>query len=147
MTNDDALYVQWVPALAADEAYRAGAEAIIGTAILPDTWPVHGEVFLDYDLQWFEEEEWFYSSPSEWDHAEALQLGEEDPSRAWVLTDRDVWHRNPFYCGPAVPHPEWNDGQWIEEEELLRFQAELASESLADDMEPLYGDLNDDLPF
>lgn len=26
--------------------------------------------------------------------------------RAWILSDYDVWVRNPRYAGPAVPHPE-----------------------------------------
>jgi len=46
------------------------------------------------------------SSDLEWDNAEAMQIGEENPERAWVLTDRDVWHPNPYYKGPPVPHPE-----------------------------------------
>ncbi len=46
------------------------------------------------------------STESEWDRADARQRGEENPEAAWVLSDRDVWHRNPFYRGPAVPHPE-----------------------------------------
>jgi hypothetical protein len=46
------------------------------------------------------------SSQSEWDSADARQRGEENPDAAWVLTDRDVWHRNPFYTDPPVPHPE-----------------------------------------
>ncbi len=36
----------------------------------------------------------------------ALNFGAENPERAWVLTDFDVWMSNPFYQGPAVPHPE-----------------------------------------
>jgi len=48
------------------------------------------------------------SSALEWDRAEAYQLGEENPDRPWVLTDRDIWHPNPFYKGPPVPHPEDN---------------------------------------
>ena len=40
------------------------------------------------------------------DREEAWVLGQMDPDRAWVLTDRDVWHRNPFYQGPPVGHPE-----------------------------------------
>lgn len=47
-----------------------------------------------------------YSTDSEWDRAEAWELGADNPTRAWVLTDRDVWHPNPFYKGPPVPHPE-----------------------------------------
>ena len=46
------------------------------------------------------------STQSEWDTADAYQRGEENPEAPWVLTDRDVWHRNPFYTGPPAPHPE-----------------------------------------
>lgn len=47
-----------------------------------------------------------YTSEAEWDRAEAREQGAERPDLAWVCTSRDVWHRNPFYTGPAVPHPE-----------------------------------------
>lgn len=50
-----------------------------------------------------------YSTDTEWDRAEAYQLGGDNPNRAWVLTDRDVWHKNPFYKGPPVPHPELDE--------------------------------------
>lgn len=43
------------------------------------------------------------------DREEALERSRIAPEQAWVLTDRDVWHPNPFYCGPHVPHPE-DDG-------------------------------------
>lgn len=33
-------------------------------------------------------------------------VGHDNPDRAWILSDRDVWYRNPFYRGRAVPHPE-----------------------------------------
>lgn len=36
----------------------------------------------------------------------AAVVGAEEPNRAWILTDYDVWVRNPHYHGPAVPHPE-----------------------------------------
>lgn len=55
-----------------------------------------------------------YSTDSEWDRAEAWELGADSPNRAWVLTDRDVWHANPFYKGPPVPHPEDYDGHEAE---------------------------------
>ena len=29
--------------------------------------------------------------------------------RAWILSDRDTWERNPRYDGPPVPHPEDGD--------------------------------------
>ncbi len=36
----------------------------------------------------------------------ARNVGHERPEDAWILTDWDTWEPNPFYCGPAVPHPE-----------------------------------------
>ena len=47
-----------------------------------------------------------YSSESECDRAEAYALGFHYPERAWISTDRDVWHKNPYYKGPLMPHPE-----------------------------------------
>ena len=55
-----------------------------------------------------------YDSDAAWDRAEARELGAENPERAWICTDRDVWHKNPFYTGPAVPHPE--DERYEDEE-------------------------------
>lgn len=40
----------------------------------------------------------------------AHNYGSMHPEKAWVLTDFDTWERNPYYSGPAVPHPEDNDG-------------------------------------
>jgi hypothetical protein len=51
-------------------------------------------------------DEFEYSSDAEWDSAEAFEIGSDSPEQAWILTNRDVWHANPFYKGPAVPHPE-----------------------------------------
>jgi hypothetical protein len=56
-----------------------------------------------------DDRDFHYSSESEWDRAEARELGRERPDLAWVCTDRDVWHRNPYYQGPSVPHPEEAD--------------------------------------
>lgn len=37
----------------------------------------------------------------------AANVGRDHPDRAWILTDYDVWIRNPFYNGPPNPrHPE-----------------------------------------
>lgn len=33
-------------------------------------------------------------------------VGADRPDVAWILSDRDVWYRNPAYRGPAVRHPE-----------------------------------------
>ena len=50
-----------------------------------------------------------YSSTSDWDRAEAYEKGAANPDKAWILTGADVWHENPFYTGPEVPHPEYCD--------------------------------------
>ncbi len=55
----------------------------------------------------FPEEHFEYSSDTDWDNAEASELGAKHPEKCWILTDRDVWHRNPYYQGPDVPHPEF----------------------------------------
>ena len=47
-----------------------------------------------------------FATESDADREEALYLSSQDTERAWVLTNRDVWHPNPFYRGPEVPHPE-----------------------------------------
>lgn len=36
----------------------------------------------------------------------AHNVGRQYPTCAWILSDRDVWYRNPFYSGPPQPHPE-----------------------------------------
>lgn len=28
------------------------------------------------------------------------------PERPWILNDRDIWVKNPYYKGENVPHPE-----------------------------------------
>ena len=53
-----------------------------------------------------EHRDFTYSSETEWDNAEARELGGLDPKVEYVLTDRDVWHKNPFYTGKPGPHPE-----------------------------------------
>ena len=35
----------------------------------------------------------------------AYNFGMDHKERAWVLTPWDTWERNPFYSGPAIPHP------------------------------------------
>jgi len=46
------------------------------------------------------------ATPAEADREYAENVGRDNPKRAWILSDRDVWYRNPFYSGPPVPHPE-----------------------------------------
>lgn len=53
-----------------------------------------------------EHRDFVYATPGDWDREEARELGQLHPERPWILTDRDVWHKNSSYTGPPVPHPE-----------------------------------------
>ncbi len=33
-------------------------------------------------------------------------VGRDNPDQAWILSNYDTWHSNPFYRGEPVPHPE-----------------------------------------
>lgn len=63
------------------------------------------------------------------DREETSVVGAENTEKAWILSDRDVWYRNPYYTGPAMPHPEEYDpefdGEW--EEYLAAYRANLAN--------------------
>lgn len=56
-----------------------------------------------------DDEGFTYASDADFDREGAREGGRENPDRAWILSDRDVWYRNPFYQGPPVRHPE-DDG-------------------------------------
>lgn len=43
---------------------------------------------------------------TEADRDYAYGLGTDRPDCAWILSDRDVWYKNPYYKGPPEPHPE-----------------------------------------
>lgn len=43
----------------------------------------------------------------------ARNAGADNPERCWLLDDRDVWVRNPYYSGPEEPHPE-DESQFTE---------------------------------
>lgn len=62
------------------------------------------------NIQQQEHDAFTYATDTDWDNADALQRSHENTGDAWVLTDRDVWHANPFYTGPEVPHPEDDEG-------------------------------------
>ena len=51
-----------------------------------------------------------YGTEADWDREDARERGAARLDAPWVLTDRDVWHLNPFYRGPRMPHPEDEDG-------------------------------------
>lgn len=57
-------------------------------------------------VQEIEEQEFTNSTDAEWDREDARLRGEAHRDRQWILSDRDVWHRNPSYTGPEQRHPE-----------------------------------------
>jgi hypothetical protein len=71
-----------------------------------------------------EEANFHHSSDTDWDNAEARELSGLNPDQEWVLTDRDVWHKNPFYTGEPGPHPE--DDHYEEDPNGLDFADSLA---------------------
>lgn len=60
----------------------------------------------DYERERLEHFSAPLATPGLADQEVALEMGRECPERAWILSDRDVWYRNPFYQGPPVPPPE-----------------------------------------
>jgi hypothetical protein len=46
------------------------------------------------------------ATQAEADREYVRNVGAEDTERCWILSDRDVWYRNPFYRGEDQPHPE-----------------------------------------
>lgn len=53
-----------------------------------------------------DQEEDRLATMAEADEEYVRTVGADLEGQAWILSDRDVWYRNPFYRGPAVPHPE-----------------------------------------
>lgn len=51
------------------------------------------------EIQEIEESEFVLATEGEWNATEARFLGAMNPNQEFVLTDRDTWHRNPFYTG------------------------------------------------
>lgn len=71
---------------------------------------IHATDFLNEEdyFQAVHEEAMGPMTMGERDRFEAQALGAENTERCWILSDRDVWYRNPSYRGPAMPHPEEN---------------------------------------
>lgn len=81
------------------------------------------------------------ATDQESDQQEARILGSEHPERPWILTDRDVWHQNPFYKGPPVPHPEASDEPPYDPNEEFQQEPEPLKKS------PRIEPIDDKLPF
>lgn len=75
-----------------------------------------------------------------------LQVGFMNPDQQWILSDRDVWYRNPHYSGPEQPHPEFGElvqppagYKWIEP---MPFQAPPLNDNVSNS-----ADYPDCIPF
>lgn len=60
----------------------------------------------EYELERMESQWKGLATPDQAGREFALNCGADNPERAWILSDFDVWYPNPFYRGPKVPHPE-----------------------------------------
>lgn len=78
---------------------------------------------------------------ADWQYARAV--GQDSPDREWILSDRDVWYRNPSYRGPLTPHPE----ECLEDEEA--YDALVFALNFTGPCQPLAPELAelDDVPF
>ena len=49
-----------------------------------------------------------HGTPMQEAHKEMVQIfGSEKPDHEWILTDYDVWEKNPYFTGvPTNEHPE-----------------------------------------
>ncbi len=54
----------------------------------------------------YQHEDTRLATEAEADAEFARNVGRDNPDRCWILSDRDVWYRNPFYVGPTTRHPE-----------------------------------------
>ena len=94
------------------------------------------------------------ATPAEADREEAWNKARERSDEAWILTDRDVWHKNPFYDGPPVPHPEDDPEYDLDEDDLdeeCLSDEGLDQDSLdftgPEDGNPMDNDYGPDIPF
>ena len=51
-----------------------------------------------------------FTAQADRQYAEAK--GSERRDQQWILSDRDVWYRNPFYKGAPQPHPEDDESDY-----------------------------------
>lgn len=65
---------------------------------------------------YFEDDFTELATPKEACREYAHNVGRDCPDVAWISTDWDSWEPNPFYRGPAVPHPE--DAAYMDLEDI-----------------------------
>ena len=92
--------------------------------------------------------EFEYATDTDLDRAEASEKGSFNTDQAWICTDRDVWHENPYYKGDPVPHPECNISS--DEEYDAWVKAEKARLKAIEDAPAyvyVYEPMKNDVPF
>ena len=67
----------------------------------------------------------------------------DNPDRAWLLHDWDVWVKNPFYAGPPVPHPESDEAYDDDADDAENLAAEMSDKKIRRAISPE----DDDIPF
>ena len=132
-----------------EDAKRMREENDMGMYSQDELDSIYGDLFDDL-REWEEHNDFHPSSESEWDRADAYQRGEENPEAAWVCTNLDVWHANPYYKGPRMPHPEleiWEDEDveaWRRGEEAREARAKMSK----DELKAFWDEVkDDDIPF
>lgn len=62
------------------------------------------------NIQEQEERDFYHDSEGAVDRFDTYlgAYNRRDTEHAWLLSDRDVWYRNPYYSGPPQPHPEFD---------------------------------------
>jgi hypothetical protein len=68
-------------------------------------------------------------------------VGSTRQDSAWIFSQYDTWELNPYYSGPAQPHPEHDNDMYETpsmEEEIVEHQERIIEESL---------NQHDDIPF
>ena len=96
------------------------------------------------EADYYEERDSRVASPAEAIAEFAWNAGAEDPDRAWLSHDWDVWVKNPHYAGPPVPHPE---SDWEGPYELSPEDAENLAAEQADKIARRSVPMDDDIPF
>ena len=62
------------------------------------------------NIQELEELDFYPETSFNLDMQETRLSGHSCPERPWLLSDYDVWTKNPYYRGPEVPYPEDDPG-------------------------------------
>lgn len=88
-------------------------------------------------------------TPMQEAHAEMIQIfGMEQPEKQWILTNYDVWEKNPYYHGPEQQHPEccYSAEQWEWSQEMDKANKRVA-ELKARELELFPQEVDEKIPF